>query len=101
MDKPIFGFTSKHHRHLSLWASLACISILIFEYYGGNSFTNMVAILYSTFLLPSVLLTRQVQERYFLYTQEYVAAFRGFTTVMSLVFLSIWIISTCSSATSP
>jgi len=54
----------------------------------------MVVMLYCTFLLPSVLITRRVQEKYFLYTLEYIRAFRKFTTAMSVAFLCLWLIAT-------
>ncbi|MCH1929178.1 hypothetical protein L9G16_03220 [Shewanella sp. A25] len=77
------------------WAAmLICIILFIYEHFWGHDFTTMVVMLYCTFMLPSVLLIRKVQEKYFLYTLEYIRAFRKFTTVMSVIFLCIWVIAT-------
>lgn len=61
---------------LSWCAMLLCIALFIYEHFWGNSFTTMVVMLYCSFMLPSVLLTRRVQEKYFIYTLEYIKAFR-------------------------
>ncbi|GIU04748.1 hypothetical protein C9I43_11620 [Shewanella morhuae] len=79
---------------LSWVAMLLCIGLFVFEYFWGNDFTTMVVMLYCSFMLPAVLLTRSVQEKYFIYTLEYIVPFRKFTALMSLIFLCIWIIAT-------
>lgn len=75
-------------------AMIVCIALFIYEHFWGNGFTTMVVMLYCSFLLPSVLLTRKVQEKYFLYTLEYIRPFRKFTTVMSIAFVCLWLIAT-------
>uniref|UniRef100_Q0HY14 Uncharacterized protein n=1 Tax=Shewanella sp. (strain MR-7) TaxID=60481 RepID=Q0HY14_SHESR len=75
-------------------AMLICIALFIYEHFLGNGFTTMVVMLYCSFLLPSVLITRRVQEKYFLYTLVYIRAFRKFTIVMSVAFLCLWLIAT-------
>jgi hypothetical protein len=86
---------------LRIPAMLVCIAMFVYEHYLGNSFTGMVVMLYATFLLPSVLLTKSVQQKYFFYTQPYVVAFRGFTSVMCVAFLSLWLIATYVYMTNP
>jgi hypothetical protein len=73
---------------------LLCITLFIYEYFRGNNFTTMVVMLYSSFLLPSVLLTRRVQEKYFIYTLEYIVTVRKFTSLMSMIFFCIWLLAT-------
>lgn len=75
-------------------AMLLCIALFIYEHFLGNGFTTMVVMLYCSFLLPSVLLTRRVQEKYFIYTLEYIKAFRKFTIVMSALFFCLWLLAT-------
>lgn len=79
---------------ISWCAMLLCIALFIYEHFWGNSFTTMVVMLYCSFMLPSVLLTRRVQEKYFIYTLEYIKAFRKFTVVMSTIFFCIWLLVT-------
>ncbi|MCL1088385.1 hypothetical protein L2744_01925 [Shewanella profunda] len=79
---------------ISWVAMLLCIALFIYEHFWGNGFTTMVVMLYSSFLLPSVLLTRRVQEKYFIYTLEYISAFRKFTIVMTVIFLCVWLVAT-------
>ncbi|EGM71104.1 hypothetical protein [Shewanella sp. HN-41] len=75
-------------------AMLLCIALFIYEHFWGNGFTTMVVMLYCSFMLPSVLLTRRVQEKYFIYTLEYIKAFRKFTIFMSASFFCLWLLAT-------
>ncbi len=95
MDKPNDQFyeESSLSRNISILASLICLGLVVYEQLYGNSFSNMVVMLYCAFLLPTVGLTKKIRERYFLYTQEYIIAFRGFTSLMCAVFLMVWLIA--------
>lgn len=96
MDKLASWFPPHKQRQVSIVAMLLGIVLFIYEHYLGNSFTTMTVMLYTLFLFPSVLLTKPVQEKYFLYTREYIIAVRGFTSIMCLVFLSVWLFATCT-----
>lgn len=103
MDKPNYQYheESSLNRNISILATVICVGLVIYEQAYGNSFSNMVAMLYCTFLLPTVALTRKIRKRYFFYTQEYIVAFRGFTSLMCAIFLVIWLISFLTYKSAP
>ncbi|MCL2913763.1 hypothetical protein L2725_08155 [Shewanella corallii] len=91
MDEPGKFINLKNERRLKYLGIVVGLVIFTIQRYTGNDYTHLLVLLYFMFLLPSIGLDRAAQERYFPFSQQFFAALRAVTIVITLIVLGLYI----------